>query len=50
MSLGSLPDLVLLEDAEDLVNILIATGRVVSRAWCDEAVARRNEGFADSFF
>jgi hypothetical protein len=50
MSLGPCPELILLEDAEDLVNFLIAAGRVVNRGWCDEVVAASNEGFADSFF
>jgi hypothetical protein len=54
MSLGPCPDLILLEDAEDLVNFLIMSGRVVDRDWCDEVVASRNAmqnaGFADSFF
>jgi len=46
---GTIPDLILLEDANDLVLFLEATGRTVPRRrWCEEAIEEANEGFATS--
>jgi hypothetical protein len=46
---GTLPDVILLEDANDIALFLEATGRtVLRRRWCEEAVDALNEGFATS--
>jgi hypothetical protein len=48
---GTIPDLVLLEDANDLADFLVATGRTLPRArWCEGFVETYNEQFAESFF
>jgi hypothetical protein len=49
-----MPRLVLLEDAEDMVEMLVRTDQAVERLWCDdvraEAESSINEGFAGSSF
>lgn len=51
LALGSLPDRMLLEDAEDLAIILEATGRTIPRwRWCDEYVESTNEDWAEAYF
>jgi hypothetical protein len=47
---GTIPDVILLEDANDLTAFLEATKRTVGRSWCDEVVNARNAAWADSFF
>jgi hypothetical protein len=47
---GTIPDPILLEDANDLAAFLEATGRTIDRSWCDDVVAARNNAFAESYF
>jgi len=48
---GTQPDWMLLEDANDVCDLLVWADRAVPAGrWCDDAVDRQNEQFAESFF
>jgi hypothetical protein len=48
---GPIPDFLLLEDANDLVDFLEATRRTVCRsAWAEEAIAAANMRQIDGLF
>jgi len=47
---GTLPDLILLEDAEDLSTWFAALGRTVESSWADDVRAAGLEAWADSIF
>ena len=45
-----MPDVMLLEDAEDIASWCEFLGRTVPRSWCPEIVAGAVKGWAESFF